>query len=151
MQPKDVLHAVRKGYALATPRQVEMVKPCRDVEMIERAWVPRWALEAEAALERAGYEAARIREIFAQGHEAVLSELTLLVREGKRPRLVESRRRGSLLGIDRRTETALRVALRQHRAACSHCAAGEPCLEAGEINDQLELLFPPERRKKSRS
>ena len=150
MQPKDVLHAVRKGYALATPRQVEMVKPCRDVVTIARAWVPRWALEAEAALERAGYEQQRIRQIFARGHDAVLSEVALLVRDGKRARVFEPRRRGSRLEIDRRTDAALRVALRQHQAACPLCAAGERCVEADEINDQLELLFPPERRKNPR-
>ncbi len=146
----DVLHLVRKGYALATPSQAEMVRPCRDVVMIEGAWMPRWALEAEAALEWAGYEPHRIREIFARGHDAVLSELALLMKDGKRARVLEPRTRWPQVDIDRPTETALRTALQQHRTACSLCAAGESCLDAEQISEELESLFPAERRKNPR-
>jgi hypothetical protein len=72
------------------------------------------------------------------------------MRGGKRARVLESRTRWPQVDIDRHTETALRMALQQHGAACSLCAAGKPCPDAEEISEQLELLFPAELRKNPR-
>jgi hypothetical protein len=91
MQPMRVLQFVRLGFALATVEQAGIVSPCRDLQVVDGGWVPRWALEAEAALETAGYAPTRIRHLFALGRDRVFFELDALVRTGRRASVLESR------------------------------------------------------------
>jgi len=151
MQPMSVLQFVRLGFALASIEQAEVVRTCREVQVVDGSWVPRWALEAEIALEKAGYAPMRVRHLFALGRERVYAELEALVRAGKRASVLESRRAYESGGIDGPTKAALAEALRDHRAACSRCRRAEPCLEGEELAEELELLFPHERRKHARA
>lgn len=150
MQPLEVLGLVRRGYAVATPPQARLVRRCLDVEVVGEEWVPRWALEAEAALEQAGYAAERIAAVFSAGRGAVLAELRALVGAGRRPRIIEPRRPFSPMPFDRLTEAKLSSALRRHAASCRRCLAGDRCEEAGEIAGALALLFPRDRRARPR-
>jgi hypothetical protein len=151
MQPMRVLQFVRLGFALATVEQAGIVSPCRDLQVVDGGWVPRWALEAETALETAGYAPTRIRHLFALGRDRVFFELDALVRTGRRASVLESRLPYQCSAIDRPTQAALVTALRSHRGECSRCRRAEPCLEGDELAEELELLFPHERRKHSRA
>jgi hypothetical protein len=147
----QILTLVRNGYALAMPEQVEVVMSCPDLRVMEGKWVPRWALEAQASLEDCGFTAEELREIFCHGRDRVVAELKAMVRVGKRARLVEPRKRYDRSKIDLLTEAALAGALWQHRESCTSCNSAEQCLESEELQEELDLLFPPERRKAKRS
>jgi hypothetical protein len=151
MSAMQILRLVRNGYALATSDQVEVIICCPDLQVVEGKWVPRWALEAEVALEDCGLKAEQLRKIFGQGKDCVAGELKAMVRAGKRARLVEPRRPYERSRIDLLTEAALTGALWHHREICALCKSREPCGESEALRDELNLLFPPERRKAKRS
>lgn len=150
MLPMRVLQFVRLGFALATGEQADVVSTCRDVQVVDGGWVPRWALEAEVGLEAAGYAPMRIRHLFALGRDRVYAELEALVRAGKRASVLEPRRAYACSSLDRPTKLAVAEALRRHRGECSRCRRAEPCSEGEELAEELELLFPHERRMHSR-
>lgn len=147
----EILTLVRNGYALATPEQVEVVMSCPDLQVLGRNWVPRWALEAQASLEDCGFTAEQLREIFCHGQDRIVAELKSMVRAGRRAHLVDSRKRYERSRIDLLTEAALAGALWQHRESCTSCNSVDSCLESEELQEELDLLFPPERRKAKRS
>jgi len=150
MQPMEVLGLVRQGFAVATREQAQLVRSCLEVDVVEDEWVPRWALEAETALAAAGYPPGRLTALFANGRGAVLAELGSLVKSGRRRRVLEPRGRWSPFAFDRRTQARLAGALEQHRAACDACAGAGTCFQAEQLADEIELLFPAERRKRPR-
>lgn len=150
MQSRQIVHLVRSGYALATPDDLDVVGACPGLRLLEERWVPRWTLEAWASLEQAGYSAEQARALFAEGQERVQAELSSLVRQGKRARVVEPRLPYAPQVIDLPTELALNRTLRHHAAGCDACAAGLACAEGDELRDELELLFPPDRRRAPR-
>ena len=151
MQTRQLVHLVRSGYALATPQDLEVMKRCPKLDILEEGWVPRWALEAKASLEGAGCPPEQLREIFSSGHDQIFAALAALVSEGKRARVIEPRIPYARQVIDRPTEVALLRALRHHTASCAACDASAPCLDADELRKELELLFPPDRRRNSRT
>src|SRR5579859_4980422 len=151
MEPMEVLKLVRLGYACATPDQIALVSRCPEAAVIDEVWVPRWALEAQHAFEAAGYSRWRIGLVFAEGHDAVLAELGSLVSAGLRRRILEPRLPWSPLPFDRPTQEALSRALQTHRSVCSRCAADLRCPEAQKIREELDLLFPMERRSHPRA
>ena len=150
MQPRQIVELVRKGFAVATAERAQLMRSCLDVEVVDDTWVPRWALEAESALEAAGYGADRIADLFAAGRGAVIAELQALVRTGRRTRVLEPRPAFAPLSFDRSTKSMLFSSLQEHRAACVTCRPG-PCEEARELLDEIELLFPHDRRTHPRS
>jgi len=151
LQPMEVLHAVRKGYALATPTQLALVRYCRDFLVLSGGWVPRWALEALTLLEEAGCSGGRVRALFALGHDGVRAELAALVKSGKLAHSLEARQPYQRLRIDLPTEMALTAALQQHRKLCPRCAQRRHCPEEDELHDELDLIFPLERRQLRRA
>jgi hypothetical protein len=151
MSEMQILRLVRNGYALATTDQVEVIMSCPDLEVVEGKWVPRWALEAEASLEACGLKGEQLRKIFSQGQDCVVGELKAMVRAGKQARLVEPRKRYERSNMDLLTEAALTGALWHHRETCTSCKSREPCLESEELQDELDLLFPADRRKAKRT
>ena len=150
MPGSKILHLVRKGYALATPEQVDVVAGCPEVRA-EGKWVPRWALEAEASLEDCGITPDELRRIFGLGKDSVVAELEAMVLSGKRANVLESRDRYRPARIDLLTDAALTGALWQHREACAACKNNEPCSSGADLQDELEQLFPNERRKIQRA
>lgn len=150
MQPRQMLHLVRSGYALATPLDLELLSACPELRVLEERWVPRWALEAKSSLEGAGYTPDQVRQLFAQGSERVQGELHELVKQGKRTRVVEPRLPYAPQVIDLPTELALNRTLRRHTALCNACSADQPCPEGDELREELELLFPRDRRRTPR-
>jgi hypothetical protein len=150
MHPTEILHLVRKGYALATPAQVAVVMNCPDLG-IEGEWVPRWALEAKASLKKCGRTPEQLRRIFGQGKDGVVAELEETVRVGKRAHTWESRNRYEPSSFDALTQAALTGAVSQHREGCAWCDLPEPCSAMVELQEQLDQLFPKNRRKLSRT
>ncbi len=149
MQPMEILQAVRKGFALATPAQLELVRACQGLDLLDGGWVPRWALEAASALESAGCGAEQVRALFSQGQAAVQIELSALVRAGRLGQAVIERRPYQRQRIDLPTEMALTGALQEHRTGCAPCTEGR-CSEGRELQEELGRLFPAERRRKHR-
>ena len=149
MQPMEILQAVRKGFALATPAQLELVRTCQGLDLLDGGWVPRWALEAASALESAGCGSDQVRALFAQGQAAVQIELSALVRAGRLGQVVSERRPYQRERIDLPTEMALTGALQEHRSGCALCAEGR-CHDGRELEEELGRLFPAERRRKRR-
>jgi hypothetical protein len=150
MHPTEILHLVRKGYALATPAQVAVVRNCPDLE-IEGEWVPRWALEAKASLQGCGCTPEQLRTIFGQGKDRVVAEVEAAVRAGKRAHSRKSRNRYEPSSFDVLTEAALTGALGQHRESCAPCNRREPCSAREELQQELDQLFPADRRKANRT
>jgi hypothetical protein len=126
------------------------VAGCHDCEVVDGGWIPRWALEAESSLRGAGYTLDRMRSLFSLGRARVLVELGNLVRKGKRATVLESRKPHEPLPIDGPTKTALESALEDHRRECALCRTGAVCFDAQGLGEELELLFPVERRQHSR-
>jgi hypothetical protein len=150
LEPREVLGLVRRGLALARPEQLAVVTSCSELEVVGGAWVPRWALEAEAALTEAGAPPEQAGRLFAQGRARVLAELEERVRAGRLPAVLRPRLAYQPDPIDEPTRSALTLALRQHRAGCDQCRGAEPCLLGAELAEELELLFPSERRQHRR-
>ncbi len=146
LQPMEVLHAVRRGYALATPVQLALIRSCRDFEVLSGGWVPRWALEALTLLEEAGCPDGRVRGLFALGHDAVHAELSALVKSGKLSHSLASRQPYQRLRIDLPTEMALTAALQQHRKHCPRCALRRRCPRGGRAARRTRPALPLERR-----
>src|ERR1700682_1510739 len=151
MQAMQMLRLVREGYCLATPEQVEVVVSCPNLQIVDGKWVPRWALEAKASLEDCDFTVEQLRKIFGHVRDRVVAEVKAMVRAGKRARVVEPRKRYQRSRIDVLTEAALTGALWQHRESCTSCKSREPCLESEELEEELDLPSPPERRKANRS
>jgi hypothetical protein len=151
MLPMQVLQCVRKGFALASSAHVELVRGCVDLDVVEESWVPRWALEAAISLENLGYGPQQIRNLFAQGRERVMAELTTLAQSGKLARPSEPRHAYERTPIDQPTAVALTTALAEHRASCGICREEQQCLDADLLRDEMDALFPEERRRQPRS
>lgn len=151
MQPMDVLQCVRKGFALASPAQVELLRGCLDIDVIHERWVPRWALEAATTLVGVGYGPQQIRTLFAEGRERVLGELTSLTHSGALLRAVRPRKPYARSAIDDATYAALSEALENHRQGCVLCAEGRQCLDADVLDEEMQALFPADRRKQPRA
>ena len=150
MQPLEVLYLVRQGYAAASTAQAGIVAALPEVAVIAGNWVPRWALEVEVALEEAGLSPEERRVVYGQGREAVIGFLEGLVKAGKRRQVLEERNRFARPPFDLRTEAALVSALWQHRSACRACRALRPCLAAARLEEEIDELFPRDRRKRLR-
>ncbi len=149
LDARELVRLVRRGFAATTAEQAQVMRGCADVEVVGGTWVPRWALEAATALQDAGYSPEKITSVFAAGRSAVLDELQFLVRAGRRARVLEPRRAWSPLPFDQATRTVLIATLQQHRAGCDRCGA-TPCADARDLLDELELLFPADRRAQPR-
>ena len=150
MGPMQVLELVRHGYALASSEVVGVVEQCLDLDVVGGQWIPRWALEADSSLAAAGCTSALRRNLFAEGRARVYQALTELVRAGKRPQVLESRRAYARTRLDAPTEAALGAALRDHRAGCFRCGEERQCAEAEDLGAAISLLFPPDRRQAPR-
>ncbi|TMA24561.1 MAG: hypothetical protein E6J78_20175 [Deltaproteobacteria bacterium] len=146
-----VLRLVRNGYAVANPSQLDPLRDCPDLDIVDEKWVPRWALEAEAAFQESCYTRAQQRAVFSRGQAAVLEELSALVHEGKRPYVFKSRDPWQRHRIDASTETAIRAALQQHRQSCLLCQREQSCAEAAGLQQEMQQLFPRDRRKSKRA
>lgn len=151
MQPMDVLHCVRKGFVLASPAQVELLRGCVDIDVIYERWVPRWALEAATTLVGVGYGQQQIRTLFGEGRERVLAELTSLTQSGALLRAVRPRNPYQRAAIDDATHAALSEALEGHRQSCALCAGKEQCLDADLLEEEMQAQFPVDRRKQPRA
>jgi hypothetical protein len=151
MQPMDVLHCVRKGLVLASPEQVELLRGCVDLDVVGDRWVPRWALEALTTLFGVGYGAEQIRGLFGEGRERVLGELTALAQSGALLRAVRPRRPYQRAAIDDATHAALSKALESHRENCALCKERQQCLDADLLEEEMQALFPVDRRKQPRA
>jgi len=151
MHPMDVLQCVRKGFALASPAQVELLRGCVDIDVIHERWVPRWALEAATTLVGVGYGLEQIRLLFGEGRERVLAELTSLAQSGALRRAVRPRRPYERAAIDDPTHGALGEALFGHRQTCALCTEGRQCLDADLLEEEMQALFPVDRRKQPRA
>ena len=150
MQGMEILKLIRKGYALATPEQVEVVITCPELQ-VEGRWVSRWALEAEVSLEDCGLTPDQLRPIFNQGKARVVAELEAMVLSGMRAHVLEPRKRYQPSRIDLLTDAALPGALWQHRERCAPCQRREPCSIGEELQETLDHFFPSERRKTTRA
>ena len=151
MQPMEVLQCVRNGYAVASPERVALLRGCLDLDVLNDRWIPRWALEATNSLEQVGYGPQQIRGLFAQGRARVFAELTALAQAGKLARPVQPRQTYDRDPIDEPTQKALSGALTEHRQGCALCQSQRQCMDADLLEDELRLLFPPDRRKQPRS
>jgi hypothetical protein len=151
MQPMQILHFVRQGYALTSAERVSLVRGCVDLDVVNEHWVPRWALDAAASFEHVNYGPQQIRGLFAQGKARVLAELTALTQAGKLPRPVEPRHTYDRAPIDEPTHEALDGALLEHRRGCPLCEAQRQCMDADLLEEEMQLLFPEDRRKQPRS
>jgi hypothetical protein len=151
MQPMQVLQCVRKGFAVASPALIEVMRGCVDLDVIEESWVPRWALEAAISLENLDYGPQQIRGLFAQGRARVMAELTTLAQSGKIPRPVEPRHAYERTTIDQATGLALTGALADHRTSCDLCLRQDQCLDADLLQEEMDALFPEDRRRQRRS
>jgi hypothetical protein len=151
MQPMQVLHCVRKGFAITTTARAELMRGCVGLDLVEERWVPRWALEATISLENVGYGPQQIRALFAQGRDRVMAELTELARAGSLARPVEPRHAYERTVIDQPTALALTAALADHQADCPLCRTQKQCLNAGLLQEAMDALFPEERRRQRRS
>jgi hypothetical protein len=151
MQPMQVLHCVRKGFALASPARIDVMRACVDLDVVEESWVPRWALEATISLENLGYGPQQLRALFAQGRARVMGELMALAQEGRLPRPLEPRQAYEQTPIDEPTAQALTAALAEHRTSCVICLAQRQCLDGDLLREEMEALFPQERRRQRRS
>jgi hypothetical protein len=151
MQPMRILQCVRKGYAIASTERVALVRGCVDLEVLNEHWVPRWALDAASSLEHVGYGPQQIAGLFTQGKTRVLAELTALAQAGKLARAVEPRHTYERSAIDEPTHQALNDALFEHRQGCAVCKAQRQCMDADLLEEEMQLLFPPDRRKQPRS
>jgi hypothetical protein len=151
MQPMDVLHCVRKGFALASPAQVELLRGCVDLDVIHERWVPRWALEAVTTFFGVGYGQEQIKTLFGEGRERVLAELTSLAQSGALLRAVRPRNPYQRSAIDDATHGALTEALEGHRQSCALCTEGQQCLDADLLQEEMQALFPVDRRKQPRA
>ena len=150
MLPMQVLQCVRRGFALASPARVEIMRGCVDLDVIEGSWVPRWAVEASVSLEGLGYGPQQIAALFAQGRKRVMVELTTLAQAGRIPRPTEPRHPYEQTSIDQPTALALTAALADHRASCSICLEQKQCLDSDLLEEEMEALFPQERRRHRR-
>lgn len=150
MLPMQVLQCVRKGFALTSPARIELMRGCVDLDVIEESWVPRWAVEASVSLENLGYGPQQISELFAQGRQRVMAELTALAQTGKIARPVEPRQPYEQTSIDQPTALALTAALADHRVSCPICLAQQQCLDADLLQEEMEALFPQDRRRQRR-
>jgi hypothetical protein len=151
MPPMQVLQCVRRGFALATPRTVELVRGCVDIDVVDDHWVPRWALDAATSLENLGYSPGQINGLFVEGRERVLAELTTLAQAGLLPRPVQPRKTWGRDAIDQPTEAALKAALANHRGSCVLCLERLRCLDGSLLEEEMQALFPEDRRKQPRS
>jgi hypothetical protein len=150
MLPMQVLQCVRKGFALTSPARVEVMRGCVDLDVIEESWVPRWAVEASVSLESLGYGPQQVSALFAQGRARVMAELTALAQAGTIPRPLEPRHAYEQTSIDQPTALALTAALADHRASCSICLAQHQCLDSDLLEEEMEALFPQDRRRHRR-
>ncbi|HEY2031467.1 MAG TPA: hypothetical protein VGH20_19885 [Myxococcales bacterium] len=147
----DVLHCIRKGFALASPAQVELLRGCVDIDVIHESWVPRWALEAAMMLVGAGYGEQQIRTLFGEGRERVLAELNSRAQSGALLRAVRPRNPYQRAAIDDATHAALSEAQDGHRRSCALCAEGQQCLDADLLQEEMQAQFPVDRRKQPRA
>jgi len=146
VQPINVLHLVQKGFVIATSAQVRNMSCCVDLEIIDRSWVPRWAMHADAEFAAAGVGPRQRQMLFALGREAVSSKLEALVKPGERRQAAEERNAWSPEGLDLPTHVALVSALWQHRADCSPCRNWRECELAAALEEEI-VLFPRDRRR----
>jgi hypothetical protein len=154
VQPIEILQAVRRGYVIAAPSIVEMVRKCPDFDLLRNRWVPRWALVSSNALIDAGLMQDKVQALFARGQGAVQSQLNELIRLGRmsHAQAAATRRPYERLSLDAPTEMALNGALQTHRSSCDGCKqSNTPCELGSELTDVLQLLFPRDRRQKLRT
>jgi hypothetical protein len=146
----QVLQCVRRGFALASPETVELVRGCVDLDVVDGHWVPRWALDAATSLENLGYSHGQINGLFLEGRGRVLTELSTLTQAGLLPRPIEPRKIWGRAAIDEPTEAALKGAIANHRADCVLCLEGMRCLDGSLLEEEMQAMFPEDRRKQPR-
>jgi hypothetical protein len=151
MQPMQVLQCVRRGLAVTSSARIEVMRGCVDLDVVDENWVPRWALQAAISLEKQGYGPQQVSALFAQGRGRVMAELLGLAKAGKLARPVEPRHAYERTEVDQATALALTTALVDHRALCGLCREEQQCLDRDLLQEELNALFPEDRRRQRRS
>jgi hypothetical protein len=154
VQPIEILQAVRRGYVIAAPSIVALLRECPDFDLLQNRWVPRWALVSANAMIAARLMPEEVQALFARGQATVQSELNELIRLGRlsHSQAAATRRPYERLSLDEPTEMALNGALQIHRSSCDGCQqSNTPCELGSELTDVQQLLFPPDRRQKLRT
>jgi len=75
----------------------------------------------------------------------------MLAHSGKLARPVEPRHAYERTSIDQATALALTGALADHRVSCDLCLQQKQCLDADLLQEEMDALFPEDRRRQRRS